>query len=110
MRSCCPNSRQGFDALIRRHTITECRMSYPSLSIAYPVSRTRTQRVVDRLRAAWQRIATRRKQQRERDSALHTLAHLDARTLKDIGMPEEFRAQVLLLHEARNTRWTASMR
>jgi hypothetical protein len=85
-------------------------MPYPSPSIAYPVSRTRTQRVADQLRVAWQRIATRRKQQREHDSALQTLAQLDARTLKDIGVPDEFRAQVTLLREAHNERWTASMR
>jgi hypothetical protein len=85
-------------------------MQTQSLSIAYPVSRTRSQRVIDRLRSAWQRFVAWRVQQRERDSALQTLAHLDARTLKDIGMPEEFRAQVVVLREARYERLTALLR
>jgi uncharacterized protein YjiS (DUF1127 family) len=85
-------------------------MQCESLPIAYPVSRTPARRIIDRLHAAWHRVTALWVKQREVDSALQTLAHLDARTLKDIGMPEEFRAQVVALREARNERLTALMR
>jgi len=88
-------------------------MECQSLPIAYPVSRTPTRRWIDELQGGSQRLVAwwrRWMKQREDDSALQTLAHLDARTLKDIGMPEEFRARVSALREARDERFTALMR
>ncbi len=85
-------------------------MQCQSLSIAYPVSRTRSQRVIDPLRSAWRRLLAWWTRQRAHDGALQTLAQLDARTLKDIGMPEEFRAQAGALREARYERLTALLR
>lgn len=50
------------------------------------------------------------KQQREDDATLQTLAELDVRTLKDIGIPQEFRSRAAALREARNERLSASLR
>jgi chemotaxis regulatin CheY-phosphate phosphatase CheZ len=88
-------------------------MECQSLPIAYPVSRTPARRLIDELRSSSHRLAKwwqRWMKQREDDSALQTLAHLDARTLKDIGMPEEFRSRVAALREARNERLGELMR
>jgi hypothetical protein len=84
-----------------------------SLPIAYPVSRTPGRRLIDVLRGASRRVAAllrRWKQRREDDGVLETLALLDAHTLKDIGIPAEFRARAAALREARTERLAESMR
>ncbi len=73
-------------------------MESPSLPIACPVSRTPGRRLIDVLRGVWHRW----KQRREDDSVLETLSLLDAHTLKDIGIPAEFRAQAAALRDARS--------
>ena len=88
-------------------------MECQSLPIAYPVSRPPVRRLIDELRDGSHRLAAlwqRWMKQREDDSALQTLADLDVRTLKDIGMPEEFRSRVAALREARNERLSELMR
>jgi hypothetical protein len=87
-------------------------MQSQSLPIVHPVSRTLVRRWTDALEAGLRHVAAwwrRRRQQREDDSALQTLAHLDPRTLKDIGMPDEARSRVAALREARSERLAAEL-
>jgi uncharacterized protein YjiS (DUF1127 family) len=91
----------------------ECHMESQTLSIACPVTRTPSRRLIDELRSAAHRVALlwrQWKQRREHDSTLQMLAGLDMHTLKDIGIPHEFRARAAALHEARNDRLAELMR
>lgn len=80
-------------------------MTSHSTPIAYPVDRLPALRWIDRLQHGKDRVARwwrRWMEQRQDDSALQTLAHLDVRTLRDIGVPEEFRARAHALRVARS--------
>ena len=60
-------------------------------------------RLIDELRGALLHMAAlwrRLQQRREDDSVLETLAFLDPHTLKDIGIPEDFRSRAVALREA----------
>lgn len=88
-------------------------MECQSLSIPQPVSRKPARRLIEVLRIASHRLAAlwqRWKQRQQDDSVLETLALLDAHTLKDIGIPEDFRSRAAALHEARRQRFDESMR
>jgi uncharacterized protein YjiS (DUF1127 family) len=76
-------------------------------------SRAPAHRLIDEPRSLSQRLTAlwrRWKQQREDDATLQTLAHLDVRTLKDIGIPEEFRSRAAALREARNEKLVELLR
>jgi len=87
-------------------------MECQTLPIAYPVSRSAAERCADelqRLRRVLRELWCAWMKRRKEDSVLKTLASLDSRTLKDIGMPDEFRARAAALRETRYERITELM-